>query len=108
MVQKQTSQPIFLPALLATVIGAVAFGTAAADAAWCGSTIARCAWYVPYAAIGGVLFDLPGAVGSLAIVVVLRILKVRLSAAVLVGIAVVMALLGFALGSAPGIRGQGP
>ncbi len=107
MIDGQTKQSIFLPALAAVVIGAVAFGTAAADAAWCGA-VTRCIWYVPYAAVGGVLFDPFGAVGALAIVIGLRIFRIKLGPTVFVGIAIVMAILGFAFGMAPGIHGQGP
>ena len=107
VVNGQTRQSILFPALAAIVVGAVAFGTAAADAAWCGA-LARCIRYVPYAAIGGVLFDPLGALGALGIVIGLRINRVKLGPTVFVGIAVVMAILGFAFGMAPGINGQGP
>ena len=107
MVQGQTRLPVLLRALVAIVIGAAAFGTSAAVAAWCGAA-ARCIWYVPFAAIGGVLFDLFGAVLSLMVVICLRIFRVQLSPMVLIGMVAVMAALGFAFGRAPGVLGQGP
>jgi hypothetical protein len=79
-----------------------------AVSAWCGSS-ASCIAYIPFAAFGGLLFA-PAAiiVAVLLVGIVWGIFRVRLGILVVVALSAFMSALGFAIGSLPGIRGEGP
>lgn len=90
------------------VICAIAGWTGAAEGAFCSFTLS-CITYIPYAALGGILFALPAlVVAALLVLSTVYGLRLRLKPISFTILAICMAAIGFACGSMPGIHGQGP
>ncbi len=94
--------------VITIAIGSIAGWTGMAEGAWCGLSPA-CFSYIPYGAIGGVIFA-PVAIIATGVVVFVAFsaFNVRSGFVTWLILAALMAGIGFAVGSLPGIHGQGP